>query len=85
MAKLDKILQAVLSGRQDQNIRFTDLRKLIIALSFAERIKGGHHIYTHPDVDEIINLQPRHDGKAKPYQVKQTRTIITKYRLGLDP
>jgi hypothetical protein len=33
------------------------------------------------DVEEIINLQP--DGnKAKPYQVRQIRNIILKYKLG---
>ena len=85
MAQLDKILQAILYGRQDQNLRFTDLTRVITALGFTERIKGSHHIYTHPDVEEIINLQPATGGKAKPYQVKQCRTVITKYRLGLDP
>lgn len=84
VAQPKKILQAVLSGRQDQNIRFTDLGKLLTVLSFDERIKGDHHIFTRPDVEEIINLQPRRDGKAKAYQVKQVRAIITKYKLGLD-
>ncbi len=84
MAKLSKILQAVLSGRQDQNVRFTDLCKLVLALGFDERIRGDHHIYTRDDIAEIINLQPRRDGKAKPYQVKQARAIITAYKLGLD-
>jgi hypothetical protein len=27
-------------------------------------------------VREIINLQPGHDGKAKPYQVRQVRAVI---------
>ncbi|MDP2958770.1 MAG: hypothetical protein Q8N53_20265 [Longimicrobiales bacterium] len=31
-------------------------------------------------VDEILNLQPR-GGMAKPYQVKQVRHVILKYRL----
>jgi len=84
MARLNKILQAVLSGRQDQNVRFTDLCKLVLALGFEERIRGGHHIYTRDGVAEIINLQPRRDGQAKPYQVKQVRAIITSYKLGLD-
>jgi len=84
MAKLNKILQAVLSGRQDQNVRFTDLCKLVLALGFEERIRGGHHFYTRDGVAEIINLQPRRDGQAKPYQVKQVRAIITSYKLGLD-
>jgi hypothetical protein len=31
-------------------------------------------------VEEILNLQPK-DGKGKPYQVKQVRNVILKYRL----
>jgi len=33
-------------------------------------------------VEEILNLQPV-KAKAKPYQVKQVRTIILKYKLSL--
>ena len=32
--------------------------------------------------EEILNLQPKTGGKAKPYQVKQVRQLIIKYRLG---
>jgi len=32
-------------------------------------------------IDEIINLQPLQDGKAKRYQIKQVRGIIIKYKL----
>ena len=32
-------------------------------------------------MEEILNLQPK-DSKAKPYQVKQVRNILVKYRLG---
>ncbi len=84
MPSVQKILDAVLSGRRDQNIRFADLCKLLAALDFVERIKGSHHIYTHDRVEEIINLQPRADSQAKPYQVKQVRQIITHYKLGID-
>jgi hypothetical protein len=35
-------------------------------------------------VVEIINLQPR-DGKAKAYQVKQVRGLITSYGLAEEP
>jgi hypothetical protein len=31
-------------------------------------------------VAEILNLQPR-EGKAKPYQVKQVRGVLTSYGL----
>jgi hypothetical protein len=32
-------------------------------------------------VEEILNLQPRGNA-AKPYQVKQVRQVILKYKLG---
>jgi hypothetical protein len=44
------------------------------------RIKGDHHILTKSGVEEILNVQPR-DGKAKPYQVKQVRNVLTTYDL----
>lgn len=84
MASLRKLLDTLLSARSDANIRFNDLRKLLSSLRFNERIKGDHHIFTRDGVEEILNLQPLRDGKAKPYQVKQVRKVITKYRMGLD-
>ncbi|WP_443081501.1 type II toxin-antitoxin system HicA family toxin [Thiohalorhabdus sp.] len=60
---------------------FAGLRNLLLRLGFEERIKGDHHIFTRGDGEEIINLQPR-GNKAKPYQVKQVRTLLVKYRLG---
>jgi predicted RNA binding protein YcfA (HicA-like mRNA interferase family) len=76
-----KFLQKILSGLSDRNIRFNDLRKLLLDLGFNERIKGDHHIFYRNDVVEIINLQPLPDGKAKSYQVKQVRNILVKYKL----
>ena len=80
MGKHEKILQQVLLGRADANIAFRDLRNLLRALGFDERIRGDHHIFTRHDVDEIMNLQPV-GPKAKPYQVRQVRGVIGKYRL----
>jgi len=65
----------------DKDIRFSDLRKLLLSLGFSERIKGDHYIFTRPDILEIVNLQPLKDGKAKAYQVKQVRKLILKYKL----
>ncbi len=76
-----KVLGKVLSGASDANVRFDDLRSLLVSLGFVERNRGGHHIFTRAQVNEILNLQPRPDGKAKPYQVKQVREVIRKYRL----
>jgi len=74
-------LDKVLTGLSDRNIRFSELRNLILSLGFDERIKGDHHIYTKAGVVEIINLQPLKDGRAKAYQVKQVRSIILRYKL----
>jgi len=76
-----KTLNRVLGGLTDKNIKFHDLRKLLNDLGFSVRIKGDHHIYYREGVEEIINLQPLKDGKAKAYQVKQVRVIIFKYKL----
>jgi len=45
------------------------------------RVRGDHHIFAKENVEEILNLQPK-GGKAKPYQVKQVRSVILKYKLG---
>lgn len=83
MSQSEKLLYSVLSGTQDQNILFSDLRKLLDHLGFQCRIKGDHFIYTRDGVEEIINIQPI-GNKAKPYQVKQVRNLILKYQLGGD-
>jgi hypothetical protein len=72
----------ILSGSADRNIRFSDLRGLLLSLGFDERIRGSHHIYTRDDIVEILNLQPADGGMAKPYQIRQVRGIIVKYKLG---
>ena len=59
-------------------------QELILSLGFKERIKGDHHIYSKTGIAEIINIQPLNDGKAKPYQVKQIRNLIHKYKLNKD-
>jgi hypothetical protein len=51
------------------------------ASGFEERIRGSHHIFSRAGIEEIMNLQPQ-NRKAKPYQVKQVRNLILKYKLG---
>src|SRR5579872_2980770 len=65
-----RVLQQILSGAADANVRFEDLRSLLSGLGFEERIRGDHHIFSKAGVAEILNLQPR-GSQAKPYQVKQ--------------
>lgn len=83
MSQEEKLLLSVLRGTQDKNISFSDLQKLLDHLGFDCRTRGDHFIYTRQDVDEIINIQPR-GHLAKPYQVKQVRDVIIKYRMGGD-
>jgi hypothetical protein len=83
MSKHQKLLLVILMGRSDANIAFEDLRFLVKKLGFAERIRGDHHIYTMTGVEEILNLQPN-GAKAKPYQVKQVRDVILKYRMAQE-
>ena len=80
MSQTEKVLDAILRGMSDGNISFSALRNLLESLGFKERIRGSHHIFTRPDIEEIINLQPK-GGWAKPYQVKQVRILILKYQL----
>ncbi len=81
VSRRQRLLARVLSGAADRNIRFADLCALLLALGFEERIRGSHHIFTRDDVAEILNLQPRDGGLAKPYQVRQARNVIVKYKL----
>jgi hypothetical protein len=80
VAKHEKTLLHVLRGTSDANISFNDLCQLLRHLGFDERIRGSHHIFTKEGVGEILNLQPK-DGKAKPYQAKQVREVILRYKL----
>jgi predicted RNA binding protein YcfA (HicA-like mRNA interferase family) len=77
----EKTRSRVLSGTSDAAIRFDDLCSLLEALGFDKRVKGSHHLFRRPNVEERINLQ-REGNNAKPYQVKQVRAVILKYKLG---
>ncbi|KIQ54631.1 type II toxin-antitoxin system HicA family toxin [Meiothermus taiwanensis] len=81
MGRFEKLLLKVLRGTADANIDFDDLRQLLLHLGFEERVKGSHHIFRKEGIEDRINLQQ--DGsKAKPYQVRQVRAVITRYKLG---
>jgi hypothetical protein len=55
MASLKKVFASVLGGRSDANTRFAELRRILRALGFSERITGGHYIFARQDIIEIIN------------------------------
>ncbi len=65
------------------NVRFSDMVGLLKALGFTEaRVSGSHHIFTHPGIPELLNLQSV-GGEAKPYQIRQSLRLIERYNLSL--
>ena len=80
MGNVEKILEKLLRGESDANLRFDELCHLLQARGFRMRVSGSHHIFTRPGVKERINIQ-REGAKAKPYQVRQVRKILAAYKL----
>lgn len=76
-----KLLKKILGG--SKNVRFDDLVALVEAFGFRlARTSGSHHIFEHPDVPELVNIQ-NCKGKAKAYQVKQLLDLVEEYNLKL--
>jgi len=77
-----KLLRKLLAS--PNNARFDDVRSLVEAFGFRlVRVSGGHHIFSHPAVPELVNLQEV-AGQAKPYQVRQFLRLIERHNLTLD-
>jgi hypothetical protein len=84
MSKHTKLLEKLLLGTADANISFDGLCILLKKLGFQMRVRGSHHIFCMDGVEEILNLQPK-GACAKPYQAKQVRNVILKYKLAETP
>jgi predicted RNA binding protein YcfA (HicA-like mRNA interferase family) len=79
--KKQKLLAKALAG--SKNIRFNDMVSLVEAFGFhLSRVSGSHHIFVHPHVPELVNLQEV-DGKAKPYQIRQFLQLVERYNIEL--
>ncbi|MBW6486703.1 MAG: type II toxin-antitoxin system HicA family toxin [Syntrophobacterales bacterium] len=82
MATKYKILQKILAG--SKNIRFSDMIELVEGFGFRlSRTDGSHHIFVHPDIPELVNLQEV-KGQAKPYQMRQFLKLIERHSLRLE-
>jgi predicted RNA binding protein YcfA (HicA-like mRNA interferase family) len=76
-----RLLQKTLAS--PQNVRFGDMVTLVQAFGFElARTSGSHHIFAHPDIPELVNLQDA-NGQAKPYQIRQFLRLIERYNIEL--
>lgn len=77
-----KLLKRLASGSL-HNVSFGDLTKLVEGFGFRlSRVSGSHHIFVHPELAELVNLQEV-EGEAKPYQIKQFLRLVERYNLRL--
>jgi hypothetical protein len=81
MSKHSKLREKILLAMADANIPFDGVCQLLQRLGFDQSRRGSHHIFFKAGVEEILNLQPK-GNNAKPYQVKQVRNVMLKYKLG---
>lgn len=66
------------------NVSFSDMRRLVEAFGFElRRTTGSHHVFVHPDVRELLNLQDAR-GQAKPYQIRQFLRLVERYALRME-
>ncbi len=76
-----KVLKKIIEG--SQNVRFVEMTALVEAFGWSlSRVSGSHHIFSHPDVTELVNLQ-NCKGKVKPYQIRQFLKLVEQYNLKL--
>jgi hypothetical protein len=81
MSKWAKLVDQIVRGTGDANVPFDDLCHLLQRMGFLKRSRGSHNVFRMAGVPEKPNLQ-RAGVNAKPYQVRQVRDIIVRYRLG---
>jgi predicted RNA binding protein YcfA (HicA-like mRNA interferase family) len=64
-------------------MRFKDMIVLVEAFGFRlSRVSGSHHIFVHPQIQQLVNLQDV-KGQAKPYQIRQFLRLVERYDLEL--
>ena len=52
LGQMEKLLNSILMGQQDKNIKFQELQHVLKYLGFRERIRGDHFIYTKDGIAE---------------------------------
>jgi predicted RNA binding protein YcfA (HicA-like mRNA interferase family) len=82
MTQARKLLGKLLSG--SPNLRFSEAMQCLKAWGFyLARVRGSHHIFAHPGIPELVNLQDV-DGFVKPYQIRQVLRLVERYNLIME-
>ena len=80
---LKKLLGRLSQGAL-RNVPFSDLVRLVEAFGFVlDRTSGSHHIFVHPGIPELVNLQEVR-RQAKPYQIRQFLRLVERYNLQME-
>ena len=67
-----------------KNVSFSDFTNLVEGFGFRlTRVTGSHHIFAHPNIPELANLQEV-KGETKPYQIWQFLRLVERYDLKLE-
>ena len=84
MAQIDDILAGM--RQNPQGIRFRDLCQVCdFYFGVARQTGGSHRVYKTPwPGDPRVNIQ-EHQGRAKPYQVRQVLKAIARLEADRDP
>ncbi len=81
--KRRKLLERLSQGHL-RNVAFGDIINMVEGFgSRLVRTSGSHHIFTHPAIPELVNLQEV-KGEAKPYQIRQFLRLVEMYNLRLE-
>jgi len=77
-----KLLQKILASQK--NVRFHDVVVLVEAFGVRlARTAGSHHIFVHPGIPELVNLQ-NVQGQAQPYQIRQFLRLVERHNLTIE-
>jgi predicted RNA binding protein YcfA (HicA-like mRNA interferase family) len=78
-----RLLRKLASGAL-KNVSFSDMKSLAEGFGFhLDRVTGSHHIFIHPAIPELVNLQEVR-GEAKPYQIRQFLKLVERYNLQIE-
>ena len=67
-----------------QSARFDEMVTILNAFGFhLSRVRGSHHMFVHPGLSELVNLQAV-GGRAKAYQIRQFLRIVERHNLTME-